>query len=73
MLLLCYQQKIKVNLINVGWVMGVKKKNLKLEIKKMNFKNITLIWETETNLEERESVYLLSIFFLKLLMNSLKS
>ena len=39
---------------------GCKKKNLKLEIKKMGFKNIILICETETNLEERENVYLLS-------------
>ena len=38
---------------------GCKEKNLKLEIKKMSFKNITLIYETETNLEGGESVYLL--------------
>ena len=40
--------------------MGVKKKNLKLEIKKINFKNIILICEIKTNLEGRKNVYLLS-------------
>ena len=58
--LLCYQQKIKINLTNVRWVMSVKKKNLKLEIKKIGLKNITLIYEIETNLERGENVYLLS-------------
>ena len=37
-----------------------KEKNLKLEIKKIDFKNITLICEIEMNLEAWESVYLLS-------------
>ena len=39
---------------------GYKEKNLKLEIKKMSFKNIILICETETNLKKRKSFYLLS-------------
>ena len=40
--------------------MSVKKKNLKLKIKKMGLKNITLIYKTELNLEGEKSVYLLS-------------
>ena len=36
-----------------------KEKNKKLEIKKMSFKNIILICEIETNLKEKESIYLL--------------
>ena len=39
---------------------GFKEKILKLEIKKMGFKDITLICETKTNLEEWKNVYLLS-------------
>ena len=39
---------------------GCKEKNLKFEIKKIDFKNITLICEIKTNLDRRESVYLLS-------------
>ena len=39
---------------------GCKEKNLKLEIKKIDLKNITLICETEMNLKKVESVYLLS-------------
>ena len=38
----------------------------------MGLKNITLICETETNLEREESVYLLSKVKKKLLMNSLR-
>ena len=37
-----------------------KEKNLKLEINKMNLKNIILICETKTNLKGRQSVSLLS-------------
>ena len=32
---------------------GCKEKNLKLEIKKMDFKNITLIYEIKMNLEKK--------------------
>ena len=39
---------------------GCKEKNLKFEIKRIDFKNITLICEIKTNLDRRESVYLLS-------------
>ena len=46
---------------------GCKEKNLKIEIKKMDFKNITLIWESETNLEGGENVYLLSKVFKKII------
>ena len=42
---------------------GCKEKNLKLEIKQMGFKNITLFCKTEMNLEGGESVYLLSKIF----------
>ena len=51
---------------------GCKEKILKLEIKKMGFKNIILICKTEMNLEGKKSVYLLSKVLKKLLMNSLK-
>ena len=37
-----------------------KEKKIKFEIKKIGFKNITLICEIETNLNGGESVYLLS-------------
>ena len=39
---------------------GYKEKNLKFERKKIDFKNITLICEIKTNLDKKESVYLLS-------------
>ena len=69
---MCYLQKIKVNLINVRWVMSVKKKNFKTWNKKISFKNITLIYEIETNLERGKNVYLLSKVKRKLLMNNLR-
>ena len=36
---------------------GCKEKNLKLEIKKIDLKNITLICETETNLGKRKCLF----------------
>ena len=52
-----------------------KKKNLKLEIKKISFKNIILICEIKMNLEGRKSIYLLlkvKIFFINEQFKGLK-
>ena len=51
---------------------GCKEKNLKFEIKKMDFKNIILICETKINLEE-DKVFICFQKLKKLLMNSLSA